>query len=70
MTVDFTDEDTWHAPFYELHVEIGPHPASVATVLAGIEALWRHPSLDGPYGQSSRTRLTRKSYGLRARSWA
>jgi hypothetical protein len=52
MTVHFTGPDAWQAPFFELHVEVGPHPQSVPKVLAGIEALWQHPSLDGPFGDS------------------
>jgi hypothetical protein len=52
MTVRFTDGDAWQAPFFELHVEVGPHPQSVPEVLAGIGSLWQHPSLDGPYGDS------------------
>jgi len=53
MTVHFMDKDAWQeAPFFELHVEVGPHPQSVPKVLAGIEALWQHTSLEGPYGDS------------------
>jgi hypothetical protein len=52
VEVHFTDEGAWQAPFFELHVESGPHPESISKVLAGIEALWQHPSLDGPYGDS------------------
>jgi hypothetical protein len=52
VEVHFTDEGAWQAPSFELHVEAGPHPESFPKVLAGIEALWQHPSLDGPYGDS------------------
>jgi hypothetical protein len=54
MRLSFTDDENWGAPFYELYVELGPHPSSLARFVPAWEVLWSHPTLDGPYADGSR----------------
>jgi hypothetical protein len=54
MDLDFTERANWGAPFYELHVELGPHPAALRHFVPAWETLWSHPTLDGAYADDSR----------------
>lgn len=48
----FTSKDVWGGSFYELAIELGPR--SDERLAAASAALWRHPKLDGPYGDNKR----------------
>ena len=48
----FTRNDVWLGSFYELAIELGPR--SDERLAAASKALWRHPALDGPYGDRGR----------------
>jgi hypothetical protein len=43
----FTATDAWYGGFYELALEMGPH--SDEKLQAALNALWKHPDLDGCY---------------------
>jgi hypothetical protein len=45
--IDETRSETWHAPGYELYIEIDGH--DLQRLVRALDALWRSPRLDGPY---------------------
>lgn len=52
MSQAFSDE-SWGGPFFELYVEMGPHPESVRDLALALEALWAHEALAGPYSHQA-----------------
>jgi hypothetical protein len=45
---EFLDRENWLGSFYELAIEVAPY-GDDARLLTAQQALWRAPSLDGPY---------------------
>jgi hypothetical protein len=47
LRIDETRSETWQAPGYELYIEFNGE--DLRRLSSGLDALWQHPRLDGPF---------------------